>query len=258
MFTYLAYTPLTRPTGRLMAVELGLRSYGVRTPPAPPEALVRWGSRREMGSPEIILNRASAIRLASDKIATLDHLAEAGVPHVPFFRSWAEAFDTAGGRGIILGRTRWGMQGRGISVYDPAQIWGGRYPPRPAARHEWYSIYMEPTREVRLHVVETEVVRIQGKFLDFPEQAERNPFVRNYGTGYRFRAPRRDLHTRRKDAAIEAVQALGLNFGAVDMLLFGDREEARVLEVNTAPACSPLTARAYADALVRALERRSR
>ena len=257
MFTYLAYTPLTRPTGRIMAAELGLRSYGVRRPPEPPGVLVRWGSRREMGAPEIILNRASAIRLASDKIATLDHMANAGIPHVPYFRTWEEAL-TAGGRAIILGRRRWGMQGRGIQVYDPAQIWGGRYPRFPTLRHDWFSIYMEPTREVRLHVVGSDVVRIQGKYLDFPEQAARNPFVRNYGTGYRFRAPRRDLHTRRKEAAVEAVAALGLDFGAVDMLLFGGSEEARILEINTAPACSPLTARAYADALTRALERRSR
>jgi len=45
------------------------------------------------------------------------------------------------------------------------------------------------------------------------------------------------------------VRACDLDFGAVDMLLFGGEEPSMVLEVNSAPACSPLTLSAYAEAL---------
>ena len=96
------------------------------------------------------------------------------------------------------------------------------------------------------------VLRIQGKYLDFPDQ-HTNPYIQNYGQGYRFRAPNFDIHQDRKDLAIAAVRALGLDFGAVDMLI-GEDKKAYVLEVNSAPACSPLTLTAYAEAFADELD----
>ena len=52
------------------------------------------------------------------------------------------------------------MQGRGIVVFDPHRIYSNRYFSQPVRRHEWYSVYREPTREVRVHVVGDEVVRV--------------------------------------------------------------------------------------------------
>jgi glutathione synthase/RimK-type ligase-like ATP-grasp enzyme len=199
-----------------------------------------------------ILNPAEAIKQASDKIRTMRALRDADIRTVPWFEDWEQA-KRACRDTIIFGRTRRGMQGRGIKIYDPLGIHNGRYPEQPRLEDEWYSLYQEPTREVRLHVVDGEIVRLQGKYLDFPEEQHRQPFVRNFRTGYRFRAPRRDVHTSRKEMAIEAVRALGLTFGAVDMLLFGGGDPAMILEVNSAPACSPLTAESYAEALSRKL-----
>lgn len=205
-----------------------------------------------MGDIPHVLNQARSIMLASHKFAALTRLREAAIPTVPFHRSWAEALDAAGGGGIILGRSFSGMQGRDIHVYDPHQTCGSRYPAAPTRLHEWFSIYMQPTREVRIHVVGSTIIRYQGKYHDIPEHGERNPFVRNYLTGYRYRTPSGDLRSQRRDIAIESIRALGLDFGAVDMLLFGYERDAVVLEVNTAPSCSPMTLSAYA----RALERR--
>lgn len=257
MIDYLTYTRKTRPTGRILAELLGLESYGIRRPTRPLAVLVRWGSVRQMPRARRVLNQAEAIRLASDKVATIERLTEAGIRCVPCFTTWEQALAAAGGR-IILGRTRNGHSGQGIEVYDPASFYEGTYPEQPTTPHEWYSIYHEPTREVRVHVVDDRVIRVQGKYLDYPEQAQLNPFMRNWATGYRFRTPRRDLRSRRKEIAISAVKTLGLNFGAVDMLLFGTERKAMVLEVNTAPSCSPMTANAYAEALNQHLERRSR
>jgi hypothetical protein len=94
-------------------------------------------------------------------------------------------------------------------------------------------------------VVNDEVIRVQGKFLDNPKQAQAH--IRNYATGYRFRAPRRRLKPERLTMAVEAVKSLGLDFGAVDLLV-ADDGLGYVLEVNTAPSCSPITLGAYAVA----------
>lgn len=239
---YLAYTGLSRPTGRALAQELRLPHYGIRFPrTGTPEILIRWGSRSHMGYPSLVLNNAQAIGRATDKVRTLEILKDEGIPHVPFFTDWEQA-QACGG--VVLGRRRRGMQGRDIVVHEPGVT-------TDISGHEWYSIYQRPTREMRLHVVGDEVVRIQGKYLDFPEQAEANPYVRNYANGYRFRSPSVNLHSSRKTWAVKAVKALGLDFGAVDMLLFGDEEECSILEINTAPACSPLTVSAYARAIER-------
>lgn len=247
---YLAYTRGTRPTALALAQELGLERWGIRVPNFRPSTLIRWGSRRIMPPAGRVLNASSAIAISSDKWAALNRMRAAGVSTVPFFASWEEAVANSEGT-VILGRTRSGMQGRGIVVFDPHRIYGNRFYSQPVRRHEWYSVYREPTREVRIHVVGDEVVRVQGKYRDFPEQGEAMPFVRNHSTGYRFRAPSQNLHSRRLDEAIRAVRACDLDFGAVDMLLFGGEDPSMVLEVNSAPACSPLTLSAYAEALRR-------
>jgi glutathione synthase/RimK-type ligase-like ATP-grasp enzyme len=245
MSRYFAYTRFSRPTGRILADLLGFPRYGVRTPSDEPlDTLLRWGSRRKMPPARQTLNPAAAIALASDKFLAIERWQEAGLPTVQAFRYWGDAQAAARG-GVVFGRTRSGMQGQGITVYGNVD----GLPTRPSSPHEWYSLYEQPTREIRLHVVGGEVVHVQGKYLDFPEMADGNPYIRNHGNGYRYRTPRQKVRTRRQEIAIEACRILGLNFGAVDMLLFGSEKKARLLEVNTAPSCSPLTLQKYASAL---------
>lgn len=252
MSKYLAYTRFSRPTGRYLAGLLGLRNFGIRPAREPLETLIRWGSCRKMPDAERVLNPAKAIALASDKLLAIRTLQAAELPTVPAFEEW-EAAKAAAWGGCVLGRTRNGMRGQGITVYDLSMNYSG-LPKGPRAPHEWYSLYRKPTREVRVHVVDGEVIRIQGKFLDFPELAERDPFIRNHRSGYRYRTPRLKLRKQRQEIAIEAVRALGLHFGAVDMLLFGSGVDPMILEINTAPACAPLTAQSYAEALMRRIE----
>lgn len=253
--TYLAYIKSSRPTGRAIARQLETTACGIKVPGFQPDVLIRWGSRKAMPKCPIELNVASAIKLASDKTQAIQTMQNRGVYTVPFFEDWDMARAHAG-RGIILGRSLSGFGGKDIAVYDPSGLYGDRWPRKPAREHDWYTLYRQPRREVRIHVVGEKVIRVQGKYCDFPELAETNPFVRNYAHGYRFRTPRENLHRSRLNQAILAVQSLGLDFGAVDMLLITDRD-AMVLEVNTAPACSPLTARCYAAEIALLVEQRS-
>jgi glutathione synthase/RimK-type ligase-like ATP-grasp enzyme len=73
--------------------------------------------------------------------------------------------------------------------------------------------------------------------------------IRNHANGYTFIpfVTKQPLQSR-LDTAIEAVAALGLDFGAVDMLCLPDGTE-RVLEVNTAAACDEPTLLCYLDAI---------
>lgn len=113
--------------------------------------------------------------------------------------------------------------------------------------HEFYSAYIPNRREYRIHVFDGKVIRVQGKYLDFPEQ-HTNPYVKNYAQGFRFRTPDKKLNASRTEAAVDAVSALGLLFGAVDLLVGEDGLEY-VLEINTAPKLAPLTCTQYATAI---------
>jgi glutathione synthase/RimK-type ligase-like ATP-grasp enzyme len=118
--------------------------------------------------------------------------------------------------------------------------------------HELYTEYVPNTREYRVHVYRDRAIRIQGKYLDYPEQ-NTNPYIKNHAQGYRFRTPRLQLRPNRVEDAIRAVHSVGLVYGAVDLIVTAEGEH-KILEVNSAPAMSPLTLKAYAEAIAEELE----
>jgi len=233
---FLIYHRSSRPTGQVLAQALGIE-HGENLPRGPIDVLIRWGSQRVSDGYHAAgartINTPQALRAASDKLGTLRTLREAGV-RVPDFSTNPEELELP-----ILGRRLKHARGSDIVLCLQSGDWARR-------SRDYYVKYIPTKREYRIHVVNGRVIRTQGKFLDVPGDAV--PWVRNYKHGYRFRAPRRGLHQSRLDAAKNAVAALGLDFGAVDIII-GDDNLEYVLEVNTAPACSPLTARGYVDAL---------
>lgn len=246
---FLLYHRTSRPTGRVIADAFGAkRGYGTNLlRGVVPDVFLRWGSSREVPfQAGVCVQRAAAIRQAADKLVTFGLLREAGVP-IPDFtpiRAHANGWSVAGK--TVLGRTRHGARGRGIHVYEPGD-W--------MDNHQLFVEFIPNDREYRLHVVGDKVVRVQRKYLDFPEQAG-DGFVKNHEHGYRFRAPRQRLRPDREQAAIDAVKALGLDFGAVDLVIDRD-DKAWVLEVNTAPACSCITATAYVGGIADLIRERT-
>lgn len=257
--SYLTYVRQSRPTGRTIAGILDI-PFGMKAPAGTLDVLIRWGSRKPMPSARLELNSVSAIATASDKVRAFQHMQEAGIRIVPVSLSPdpLKAMERFAPGGVVMGRKRSGFGGKDIAIFER---WGmdeyGRkkFDTSEYRGFDFFSYYIRPTREYRIHVVGDKVVRIQGKYCDFPEQ-KKTPYVRNYTNGYRFRAPKHDLRSDRKKQAIDAVKACGLDFGAVDMLM-DEAGYTYVLEVNTAPACSPLTARCYAGALALLVEARS-
>jgi len=244
MQAYLAYVKSSRPTGKFLARQLGI-NCGIAAPDESLDVLVRWGSRRQMPSSTIELNNPTAVYNASDKLMAHSMLQNAGLSTVWMTTDFDNAVQNSDG--IVLGRNRMGCGGRDIVVYHSGE--------HPIQQHDFYTPYLHTKREVRIHVVRDKVVRVQGKYLDFPERAGEG-LIKNYAHGYRFRSPKQELHRRRREEAIRAIQALGLDFGAVDMLVNSDRDHY-ILEVNTAPACSPLTARCYAGEIALQIERQT-
>lgn len=233
MGTYLTYHRRVRPTGRRLARALGFTHFGVNIPDrSVPSLLLRWGNAAR-GDAGTTVNRAEAIWKAGDKLASFRALREREIS-VPLFH---ESFPNE--PGVWLARSRRGFGGRDIQVANGYPVVGA----------EFYSRYVPNEREYRIHVVCGEVIRVQRKYLERPDW-RRSEYIKNHANGYVFEAPSRKLNKSRLDVAVRAVEALGLDFGAVDLVVGEDGLEY-VLEVNTAPACSPLTLSAYVAAFKR-------
>lgn len=237
---FFAYHKTTSPTGSVIGSALQI-PFGSNPEDGYDQGnavdfLIRWGTRKKRRMDEqypTVLNKCEAIEKASDKLLSLSIMREAGV-NVP---NWAESLDEAIEEfGYpLLGRTINHARGTDINLILQ----------RADARRQssdYFLQYIPTVREFRIHVVRDKVIRVQGKFLDKKEEAVSH--IRNYSTGYRFRSPRRRLRSERLNAAVTAVKSLGLDFGAVDLIIAEDGAEY-ILEVNTAPSCSPITAAQY-------------
>jgi predicted ATP-grasp superfamily ATP-dependent carboligase len=230
---FLLYHRKTRPTGRVLAQALAIDG-GVDLRHNP-DILIRWGSAQHPDVDRVagqVINTASAINTAGDKLRSLRLLKEAGVTVPEFSVELPIA-------GTWLGRRRRGFGGKDIVVYCQGVKTCGD------GVSEFFTKFIPNTREYRLHVVGGEVVRVQRKYLERPDQ-HRSEYIKNHSNGYVFKAPQKSLRKERLDMAVRAVEALGLVFGATDAVVDHDGT-MYVLEVNTAPACSPLTTQAYTD-----------
>jgi glutathione synthase/RimK-type ligase-like ATP-grasp enzyme len=110
-----------------------------------------------------------------------------------------------------------------------------------------YVKYVPKKQEYRIHVCGGEAVDIQRKARrkDVPDE-NINWKVRNHDNGFIF--------ARNEDGvvppdvvnqAVNAVKALGLDFGAVDVIFNDKEQQAYVLEVNTAPGLAGETLQGY-------------
>lgn len=108
--------------------------------------------------------------------------------------------------------------------------------------------------EYRVHVFKGQVIDFSKKMRMSNERLEvegitHNPHIRNHANGYVFGRDGVDLPEKVALSALNAVEDLGLDFGAADVVLSGYSNNAFCLEVNTAPGMEGTTVQRYADAI---------
>jgi hypothetical protein len=192
---------------------------------------------------------------AINKLHTLEALKRADVPCLDFTTEVGEttaSWLTEDGR-YIARRTLTGSSGAGLRVVSPESA--GEAVPAPL-----YTRYYPKTHEFRVHVWKGQVIDFTQKKLrpELVGQAER--LVRSHTNGWvhahaldEFVGPSR---TTIEQGAIGGVAALGLEFGAVDILARYSTRRSRplkdfkVCEINTGPGLeNSTTIKAYADAI---------
>lgn len=205
--------------------------------------IINWGNTEEIHARtyQQVINQPEAVARAVDKLAAFRTLEQAGVS-VPTFSTTKP---TIGKGEIWFARTMLRASGgAGIVVLRN----GDSIPDAPL-----YVRYVKKQREFRVHVVNGEVIFCQEKKREREaEQTADKKLIRNYDNGWVFCLVNEEPPEGVKDVAIAAVSSLGLDFGAIDLVVDRDSGKPYVLECNTAPGLSsPTLIQAYKDAFLK-------
>lgn len=183
------------------------------------------------------LNHPESVRPCTNKIHTFQILQNNDVPTPKWTVNYEEAKTWTRAGGVVYARTELSSsEGRGIVLLDINTI---------RVDAPLYTLGLGHEEEYRIHVFKEKVIKIT---LKCPRVNNPNSWIRSHSHGWalntRARAP---LAVSR--VAKLAVQALGLDFGAVDIGYKEGNSTAYVFEVNTAPGMIESTAMAYAEAI---------
>ena len=112
-----------------------------------------------------------------------------------------------------------------------------------------YTKYVKKKSEFRVHVFDNEVIHVQEKRRRAGVEDVDNQ-IRNHDNGWVFCVQNVEAPADVTDQALRAVRAAGVDFGAVDVIYNQKKNEAYVLEINTAPGLEGTTLEKYADAIL--------
>ena len=207
------------------------------------------GVTPELANCDRLVNPGWSIENAVSKIMAFHRFDRAGIPTPPWTvdpdtaQDWVDKGDT------VFCRTAKGLGGLGINICLPNS---------KIVDAELYTVYMGDTLEFRAHVFNNKVlVRQQKKKMGAEKLAKKgirrvDPYIRVHNKGWVF--AEQDIEWGMNDdmLCIEAVKALGLDFGTVDFVAHMDAPDIAVLEVNTAPGMENRnTFNKYCDAMRR-------
>jgi hypothetical protein len=109
-----------------------------------------------------------------------------------------------------------------------------------------YTKEFKKTNEYRVHVWGNEVLDIQEKRKRLGTGPSSDHDIWNHGNDFVFARQTVECPASVKDAAILAVKALGLDFGAADVG-YNTNGDVAVFEVNTAPGLTGTTLTKYVE-----------
>lgn len=230
------YKPASK-SAKTLSQALGgkrIRLQGSRYKPKPDDLVINWGQSDNILPMHKVLNSPDKIALASNKLSFFNHLE--GVDYLPPF--WTDAKEIPDEAFPIVCRTVLvGHSGVGIVIAD------GRDDLVPAPL---YVKYIKKKEEYRVHVGTPDtIISIQQKKRK-TEHENPNWQIRNHANGFIYARQDVEPPVGVVRCAVDCIERLGLDFGAVDVIWNQHQQKAYVLEVNTAPGIEGETVNDYA------------
>lgn len=217
------------------------------------DLIVNWGNSRipvwinraiEQGA--MLLNNPLNVARASNKLSTFRALKNAGVPIPEYTTDPEEALEYPKviARGVLNGNS-----GEGITIIDTDSL--DRLPDAPL-----YTKFIPQKAEYRVHVFKGEIISYAKKQREDgnPPQDATQEMIRSHGNGWIFRKEGLRRLERVEKIAKDAINALGLDFGGVDVVM-DMNGDVFVLEVNTACGIQESTLDAYKNIILEYADR---
>lgn len=207
----------------------------------PDDTIVNWGNGNSVPATATkkIFNQPAAICLAVNKLLTFQVLSGAGV-QVPLWtanpavaKEWQ-----AKERTIVARKVLTGHEGAGIVIIEPGA---------DLVQAPLYTQYIFKVKEFRVHATRLKAFGTHQKIRD-PDREPTSWKVRSWKNGFIFQRNNIKVNAARDALAVAAINALGLDFGAVD-IIEDKNGNFYVLEVNTAPGIEGVSVPMYSNAL---------
>ena len=213
---------------------------------SPDKNVINWGNSetfRELNECNL-LNTPERVKFASNKLNFFNAVHEnVSVPDFTVDR--AEAYKWIEDGKIVCVREKLtGHSGEGLVLLQGEEEWG-EYNHGDA---KLYVKYIPKRDEFRVHVFKGEVFDVQRKGMDPNVPKDLINFqIRNAQNGFIFvrNEDQSNYPKQIYEEAIKSIEAVGLDFGAVDIIWNEYRKTAYVLEVNTAPGLTGTTLTNY-------------
>lgn len=209
---------------------------------------VNWGNSDPFNIfTSIYLNGAFNVECAINKTYSFRQFLQYGLPIPRFWNkgyNLDDAIEHLTNGGILVCRMlTHSHSGRGIHIVAESDL------PRVDLRDfELITEYIPKNSEYRVHVFDGRVIDVQQKRRrNGYERKDQDQYIRNYKNGWVFCRENVNPGDNVLDLAVQAVKCLGLDFGAVDIII-NKYKGPFILEVNTAPGLTGTTLQKYVQA----------
>lgn len=214
----------------------------------PNDFVINWGVSSPVAGVKFHFNQPPAIKKATDKLQAFIAMEDAKVRTVKFTDDIQEALKWCQNGATVVARMKLtGHSGDGIVIIEKGKV--NTLPQMMEFEAPLYTHYIFKEKEFRVHVVRNKVVDTQRKIKDPDVEEVKSWKVRSHDNGFIFARNDISPSADRDAVAINACKALGLDFGAVDIVQ--DKSGTYfVLEVNTAPGLEGASVTNYSKMLM--------
>lgn len=237
-------------SGAALANALGLRQIrlaGSSIHRQRSKTIINWGNSgrnlppQGLGSGHYVLNPTVLVSDAADKLRTFNVLGSSSTRIPEYTTAYEIAYDWMDEDSsvkVVERHQLTGHSGAGIIIAEDVDALSDSAP--------LYVKYIKKQDEYRVHIVAGEVIDVQRKARrsDVPDE-DVNWQVRNHQNGFCYMRENVNPDEDVIEQALNAIEALGLDFGAVDVIWNAHQNKAYVLEVNTACGLEGTTLERY-------------